>query len=308
MNSVNKYGILVGQIATDALLEEVFTAPKPGLVDPFTAGAHKDMDLFTFKQSAKALSPYFEEMALRGIFLYKDPEKLFAVIRQIGLKAEQAMYQATGGINTHKGAIFTMGIFSAAAGACLSSFRSVTLENLLETELRMTRRILLAELAQLKSSAPKSSGERNLFLYGSTGIRGEAAEGYPSIRNYGLPVLEEGISSGQNWNLVKLQVLMTLMSRVEDGNILSRTGTQGLKQVQSLAGVFLKTGGAYVPEAERKLQLLDTYFTKMNYSSGGCADLLAAAIFINRLTETFKNTEEFLCRKENDSKEKNWIS
>ena len=308
MSSVNKYGIIVGQLAVKALLEEVITAPKPGLVDPFTAGAHKDMDLSTFKQSAKALSPYFEEMALQGILLYKNPEELFAVIRRIGLEAEQAMYQATGGINTHKGAIFTMGIFSAAAGACLSSFGCITLETLLETELRMTRRILLAELDQLKSNAPISSGERNLFLYGSTGIRGEAAEGYPSIINYGLPVLTEGINSGQDWNLVKLQVLMTLMSRVEDGNILSRTGTQGLKQVQSLAGVFLKTGGTYVSGAERKLKLLDTYFTKMNYSNGGCADLLAAAIFINHLTETFKNMEGFLCRKENNSKEKNWIS
>lgn len=306
MSSVNKSGNLIGQLAAEALLEEVFTAPKPGLVDPYSTGAHKDMDLYTFKESTKAITPYFEEMALQGTFMYKEPENLFPVIRRIGIKAEQAMYQATGGINTHKGAIFTLGIFSAAAGVCCRKLCCVTSDALLETEQKMTRTILLNELEQLKNRSPKSSGERNLFQYGSTGIRGEAVEGYPSIRNYGLPVLIEGINSGQNWNLVKLQVLMTLMCSVEDGNVLTRTGMEGLKQVQSIAGAFLKSGGAYIPGAEKKLQSLDLHFTEKNYSSGGCADLLAATIFVNSLIETFKDKEEFQCRKESYSTAENW--
>lgn len=306
MSSVNKSGILIGQLAAEALLEEVFTAPKPGLVDPYSTGAHKDMNLETFRESTKAITPYFTEMALQGIFLYEEPENLLPVIRRIGLEAEQAMYEATGGVNTHKGAIFTLGIFSAAAGVCCRKLCCVTLDVLLETEQKMVRTILLSELEQLKSSTPKTSGERNLFQYGSKGIRGEAVEGYPSVRNYGFPVLREGINSAQSWNLVKLQVLMTLMCSVEDGNIMARTGMEGLKQVQSIAGAFLKTGGAYVPGAKKKLQLLDLYFTEKNYSSGGCADLLAATIFVNSLIETFKDKEEFQCRKESYSTVKNW--
>jgi len=308
LNSAYKSEILIGQLAAEALLEEVFTAPKPGLVDPYSTGAHKDMDLYTFKKSTKAITPYFEEMALQGTFMYKEPENLFPVIRQIGIKAEQAMYQATGGINTHKGAIFTLGILSAAAGVCFRKSYCVTSDALLETEQKMTRTILLDELKQLKSRSPKSSGERNLFQYGSTGIRGEAVEGYPSIRNYGLPVLREGINSGQDWNLIKLQVLMTLMCSVEDGNILARTGMEGLKQVQSIARDFLKNGGAYVNGAEKKLQALDLYFTERNYSSGGSADLLAATIFINSLIDALKDKEEFQCRKESYSTAENWNS
>lgn len=306
MNSVNKSVILIGQLASKALLEEVFTAPKPGLVDPYSTGAHKDMNLDTFKESTKAITPYFEEMALQGTLMYEEPENLFPVIRQIGQKAEQAMYQATGGVNTHKGAIFTLGIFSASAGVCCRKLHCVTSDALLETEQRMVRTILQSELEQLKSHAPKSSGERNLFQYGSKGIRGEAAKGYPSVKNYGLPVLREGINSGHEWNLVKLHVLMTLMCSVEDGNILARTGLEGLKEVQTIARTFLKNGGAYVPGAEKKLQSLDLYFTVKNYSSGGCADLLAAAIFINSLIETLKDKEEFQCRKESYSTAKNW--
>lgn len=298
MSSVNKSGILIGQLAAEALLEEVFTAPKPGLVDPFSNGAHKDMNLETFKESIKAITPYFEEMALQGTLMYREPQNLFPAIRRTGQKAEQAMYQATGGINTHKGAIFTLGIFSAAAGVCLSTFSFITLDALLETEQKMTGTILLAELELLKKIIPKSSGERNLLQYGSTGIRGEAAEGYPSIRNYGLPALKEGINCGHSWNLVKLQILMTLMCSVEDGNILARTGMEGLKQVQSAACDFYKAGGAYAPGAEKKLHSLDVYFTERNYSSGGCADLLAATIFVNSLIETFKEKEELNCRKE----------
>ena len=308
MNSVNKSEILIGQLAAEALFEEVFTAPKPGLVDPYSAGAHKDMDLNTFKKSTKAITPYFEEMALQGTFMYKEPENLFPVIRQIGIKAEKAMYHATGGINTHRGAIFTLGIFSAAAGVCCRKLCCVTSDALLETEQKMTKTILLDELEQLKCRSPKSSGERNLFQYGSTGIRGEAVKGYPSIRNYGLPVLREGINSGQDWNLVKLQVLMTLMCSVEDGNILARTGMEGLKQVQSIARDFIKNGGAYVPGAEKKLQSLDLYFTEKNYSSGGSADLLAATIFINSLIDARKDKEEFQCRKESYSTAENWNS
>ena len=131
---MNKSGILIGQLAANALLEEVFTAPKPGLVDPYSNGAHKDMNLETFKESIKAITPYFEEMALQGILMYREPQNLFPAIRRTGQKAEQAMYQATGGINTHKGAIFTLGIFSAAAAVCLSTFSFITLDALLETE------------------------------------------------------------------------------------------------------------------------------------------------------------------------------
>ena len=106
----------IGRMAYQALLEEVYTVPKPGLVDPYSCGAHTDMDVQTFERSAEALYPWFVRMAYQGYQLTCTPEDLFREIRKTGMLAEEAMYRATGHVNTHKGMIFTLGIFSAAAG------------------------------------------------------------------------------------------------------------------------------------------------------------------------------------------------
>ncbi len=106
----------IGRMAYQALLEEVYTVPKPGLVDPYSCGAHTDMDVQTFERSAEALYPWFVRMAYQGYQLTCTPEDLFREIRKTGMLAEEAMYRATGHVNTHKGMIFTLGIFSVAAG------------------------------------------------------------------------------------------------------------------------------------------------------------------------------------------------
>ena len=99
-----------------ALLGEVYTTPKPGLVDLKDNGAHKDMDVHTFEKSTAAIAPYIAEMFCEGYANQQSLENLFARIRQIGIEAEKAMFEATKGINTHKGILFTMGIISGAAG------------------------------------------------------------------------------------------------------------------------------------------------------------------------------------------------
>ena len=121
----------IGRMAYQALLEEVYTVPKPGLVDPYSCGAHTDMDVQTFERSAEALYPWFVRMAYQGYQLTCTPEDLFREIRKTGMLAEEAMYRATGHVNTHKGMIFTLGIFSAAAGRCIQEDGTVTLQSIL---------------------------------------------------------------------------------------------------------------------------------------------------------------------------------
>ncbi len=276
----------IGAKAKYALLEEVYTAPKPGLVDPYSNGAHQDMDLTTFEKSAASLEPYFEEMARLGMKYWDEPELLFKKIRKVGVKAEYAMFQATDGINTHKGAIFTIGILSAAAGACLERDGRLCFDAWIAMEQEMVSRILREELRALsgaKCKVPMTHGQGNLIVYGSLGIRGEAFLGYPSVVNLALPVLIQGKQEGRDWNLVKLQTLFTLMSQVEDGNVLARTGREGLKEVQEIAGQFLENGGAYQAYAVHQLWLMDEVFIEKNYSNGGCADLMAAAVFMEML-------------------------
>lgn len=282
----------IGECAYRALLEEVYTTPKPGLVDLFSNGAHRDMGVCTFERSAEALRPWFVRMAAQGIFLRCGPEDLFLVVRKTGMEAERAMYRATGGVNTHKGLIFTLGIFCAAAGRCLREKGGrITPEMLLEQQQVMTGRILREELERLKTTRerlPKyrTHGEHNLQRYGTTGVRGEALAGYPSVLRLALPVLRRGKEDGREWNRIKLQALLVLMSRTQDSNILSRTGLRELTRVQWEAHRFLAEGGAYREDALKRLEEMDGEYISRNVSAGGCADLLAASIFLFLLENT----------------------
>ncbi|SET60486.1 triphosphoribosyl-dephospho-CoA synthase CitG [Lacrimispora sphenoides] len=273
----------IGNLAYRAMLEEVYTTPKPGLVDLYSTGAHKDMDVISFEKSAKALEPYFVSMALEGMRLPRMPRLLFERIRRIGLSAEEAMYQATAGVNTHKGLIFHLGILSAAAGACIETYGTVTTEYLVEMEQAMARETLIKELKEMQEFS--SNGEKNLNQYGLTGARGEAISGYASVCRIALPVMAKGVKEGRDWNRIKLETLFMLMSRVEDSNIIARHDPSVLLKVQSIARNFLLAGGAYGDKSMVTLKRMDADFIKGNISAGGCADLLAVAIFMNDLAE-----------------------
>ena len=279
----------IGKCAWNALIEEVDTTPKPGLVDLYSNGAHTDMDAAAFRRSADALRPFFVKMAREGLSFDGSAQELFMGLRGVGMDAEQAMYEATHGVNTHKGAIFTFGIFCAAAGRCVKEQRAITALGLLEMEQEMTVRVLTAELEKLRGSIRtpgiETHGERNLHRYGTAGCRGEAIEGYPGVFGIALPVLHAGLADGRDWNRVKLQALLTLMAHTEDSNILSRHNPAVLGAVQEEMREFLRCGGAYREDAVRLLEEMDADYSRRGISAGGCADLLAAAVFILELTE-----------------------
>lgn len=288
----------IGTRAWRALLEEVYTTPKPGLVDRYSNGAHTDMDIHTFEKSAQALWPFFVMMAEQGMTLCSSDEELFLHIRKTGIAAETAMFRATDGVNTHKGLIFTLGIYCAAAGRCQQRYGEITESGIRGIQQNMTVRILTKELDRLRGKEAEdptetrqisgeeetaSHGEKNLRNYGTTGVRGEAIAGYPAVWEAALPVLRQGMEEENDYNLVKLQTLFTLMSQLEDSNILARKNPETLIRVQKTAEDFLKNGGAYVPDAYEKMIRMDEEFIRENISAGGCADILAAAIFIDML-------------------------
>lgn len=288
----------IGALAYRALLEEVYTTPKPGLVDLATTGAHTDMDVHTFERSAAALHPWFVRMALEGETFQGAPRELFLKIRTYGIAAEQEMYRATGGVNTHKGLVFTLGIFCAAAGRMKKEGKRMTVRGLVHMEQLMTAEVLKEEILHLVSPSEagnlnerfQTNGIKNLRAYGTAGIRGEALLGYPSVTEAALPVLQQGKREGRDWNLVKLQGLMTLMSHVQDSNILSRTCPEVLENVHQKARRFLHDGGAYQKDAVQILLQMDQSFIQRNISAGGCADILATAVFLDLLLE-----EEEVC-------------
>ena len=282
-NHQSELAYCIGKKAWQALLEEVYTTPKPGLVDLYSCGAHTDMDVSTFEKSARALYPYFVKMAASGYGMQIAPDELFREIRKTGIEAEKAMYQATDGVNTHKGLLFTIGIFCAAAGRCVRECGKITERNLFEMEQEMVTEILAKEVRNIEEKDPETHGEKNFKRYGTSGIRGEALKGYPAVRYIALPILRQGIMEKREWNLVKLQTLFYLMREVEDSNIISRQNPETLKQVHREADGFLKCGGAYAADAIEKLKQMDAEYIRRNISAGGCADLLAAAIFVESL-------------------------
>jgi holo-ACP synthase/triphosphoribosyl-dephospho-CoA synthase len=272
----------IANAASDAMTMEVETAPKPGLVDPITPGAHKDMDIHTFRASIRAITPFFEEMAFAGLSHKGRPRELFPKLREIGLHAEKAMFSVTGGVNTHKGAIFSIGLLCAAAGLQLSNQGCVAAEEITSMASQIVAPEMEQEWNDISNRSKHTKGELLFLQHGNRGIRGEAADGYPSVLAV-LPGFKEESASGAGKNEVKLQTLFRLMTISEDTNVLARCGENGLQWMKETAKRILEAGGAYSARGMTLIAGLDSDFTKRNMSPGGCADLLSAVLLLDQL-------------------------
>ena len=265
-----------------ALLHEVAVTPKPGLVDRQNSGAHRDMDFYTFLDSAAALGDYFTQIAQTAASWQTLPGNPLTQLRPAGIAAEQKMLEATGGINTHKGAIFSLGILCAAAaylwqvGGSLSSQAVCTVAAAIAAE---------APEDFDRVTTPATTGERLYLTRQISGIRGEAAAGFPSVEQIALPALEEALQRGASWNDACLAALLTLMAQVTDTNIIARGGPEALDWLHQQAGALLAKGGALAPNGLGEMEKLDAQLIARNLSPGGCADLLAAAIFLYSLRQ-----------------------
>lgn len=262
--------------AYSALTQELSTTPKPGLVDRNNAGAHRDMTPRHFFASATALRPYFHQFAEQG-FLTRDdsPAATFAAIRPLGLEAEQAMLQATGGVNTHKGAIFSLGILCAAAGRL--GPQGWNGDTLLDQCAQMAKGLVGADFAGITGETAKTAGERLFALHGITGIRGQAESGFSAVRNIGLPTLIRGLNEGLSLNDAGCAVLLHLLTATDDTNLIKRGGLETAKAVQTqVSDILTKT-----PYPAKDILLeLDRQFIENNLSPGGSADLLAITYFL----------------------------
>lgn len=267
----------IASTACRALLYEVHTAPKPGLVDRENSGAHSDMQETTFFDSSCALYPYFRQAALLGA-QYGSNSDTFQKLRWKGKQAEQRMRQATGGVNTHKGAIFSMGIFCAAMAAASLKEGGYSRTRLAEGCAALCKG-LCDDFVQLDRGLrpPRSYGEHLYCQYGIVGIRGEAERGFPSVMQLGLPALQAALKRGEGCNDAALYALLQLMTSVEDTNVLTRSDLQTLKWMQQQADSMLQKERL----DHHLLQELDARMIERNISPGGCADLLALCLFVH---------------------------
>lgn len=270
-NGARAYAEHLGAVAERSLQLEVRTWPKPGLVSHVDSGSHTDMDAGTFHRSAAALRPFFVELAEAGM-----QDQGMTALRKIGLRAECAMTAATGGVNTHRGAIFGLGLLCAAAGLrARLGMESEARQSLGDTVARRWGPDILA------GPRPSDShGEAVKRRYGAGGARQEAALGFPSVYNVGMPALRRAAQLAPcDAQAARVQACFALIAQLEDTNLLHRGGAAGLRFAQRSALAFLAAGGVGRPGWRQVAEKIHRAFVARRLSPGGAADLLAMSLF-----------------------------
>ncbi len=259
----------LAQCATRALREEAELTPKPGLVDRRGSGAHADMNLGLLLRSAAALQPTFLAVA-RAAWNQAPSPALRAELGALGREGERRMLEATGGVNTHRGAIWTLGLL--VAGAAMGG---TTPKEIADGA---------GELARLDDFVPRDSashGSRMERRHGVAGARGEARQGFPHILELALPQLRSARSRGANEPQARLAALLAMMSALDDTCLLHRGGPAGLALAKAGARRVLELGGPLAPAAYKAMMALDAEMLSHGLSPGGSADLLAGTLFLD---------------------------
>lgn len=271
----------IGEIAERALLAEVAVTPKMGLVDRRDDGAHADMNYFTFVASAAALAPFFHRVANVAWSSDVGLGQLLSELRPIGIEAEQAMFRATGGVNTHKGAIFSMGLFCAASSWIVARGWNWSVETLSDVVAAMTSGISERELVLSPVSDrlnPRSAGERLHWEYGVTGARGEAEAGFPSVVSRGAPALREALARGADLNDAGVYALICLLDGFVDTTVLNRHDFATLELVHKRAAAIRSRGSVFTVAGRRLILESNELFNNAGISPGGGADMLAVTL------------------------------
>ena len=269
----------IARLAVRSLYQELALYPKPGLVSFHDNGAHTDMNAATFVRSLFSLRGYFVASASAGMC-----GAGFAELQHIGRAAEAQMLRATCGVNTHKGAIFTLGILAAAAGCASACDISPSDENL--RAMVMTNWSQDMRVITVAPSVTPSHGQLMAVHHGVAGARGEALLGFPLVFEVALPALRSALSRGADIRHSLLHTFFALLAGTMDTNVLFRGGAEGLQFVQTRAKEFLQSGSVFKLGWQEQAVLLHRQCSERHLSPGGCADLLAAACFIHQLQAT----------------------
>jgi triphosphoribosyl-dephospho-CoA synthase len=259
--------------AVNALVLEARLTPKPALVDQRGRGAHHDLDLDCLLRSAEALRGSFEHMALHASVAEADLA-LREALGAIGRQGERRMLAATGGRNAHRGAIWVLGLLVAALAM---SCRGRTLAEVAALAAR------LARLPDRYAPQLPSNGSRACRRFGVGGARGEAAAGFPHVLGLGLPALWSARQCGSDENCARLDALMAVMTSLDDTCLLHRGGWAALEAARRGARRVLALGGSATADGWRALLALDADLVRRHASPGGCADLLAACLFLDEV-------------------------
>lgn len=264
----------LGRAATVALYEELALAPKPGLVSFVDRGSHHDMDGATFLRSLFALRGYFVAIARLGA-----EGAAFPALEACGQAAEARMLAATGGINTHRGAVFSLGLLCAAGGAAAAAGEALS-----PAAIRARLRWHWGEALQARRlRPPRLPGGLAAQRLGLRSASDEAADAFPVLFDHTLPTLQAGRARGLDPASARLDALLATVAVLDDSNLALRGGRAGLDWARAAARDFLAAGGAGRPGGRAAAWALHRAFVARRLSPGGAADLLAAACWLDRV-------------------------
>jgi triphosphoribosyl-dephospho-CoA synthase len=273
----------LGALAVEALLDEARLSPKPGLVDSRGNGAHSDLTLPLMCRSAHALGPSYTRMAQAGRRAGAPTLALRETLGRLGREAEATMLATTGGVNTHRGAIWALGLLAAAAATQLDD---VGVDRVAPTaaHLAATAAAIARHADRHAPASTGHKGEQACRDFNVAGARGQAQAGFPHVIECGLPELQLSRARGDSETAARLNALLAIMSRLDDTCVLARGGPQALRQVQAAAAKVLASGGAATLAGRHAMRALDTLAIDNQVSPGGAADLLAATLFLDRVS------------------------
>lgn len=264
--------VQLAALARRALIAEVELTPKPGLVDRRGSGAHRDLSLPIMRRSALAIEPYFYEMAASSR-RDRPSQPLREHLAVIGREAERAMYRATTGANSHKGAIWVLGLLVSAAAMHLESEPQAS---------------VIAKTAGQIAAFPDRAGPRLIThgdvvakTFGVTGARGESLHGFPHVVDVALPMLRARRASGVSESVARLDTLLSIMSSLDDTCLLYRGGSAALTAAKTGAAAVGHASGAGTAYGRKRLLQLDRQLLALGASPGGSGDLLAATLFLD---------------------------
>ncbi|NRR30797.1 triphosphoribosyl-dephospho-CoA synthase MdcB [Oxalobacteraceae bacterium] len=271
------FGARTARLAVRSLYAELALHPKPGLVSLVDSGSHSDMNAATFMRSLFSLRHYFRRICLAGM-----EGAPFATLRQLGVDAERRMMAATGGINTHRGAIFSLGLLCAAAGSAAALRIAPTPAVLRQQMLAHWGRDLAGHC--MASDSAITHGLAVAVRHAASGAREEAALGLPSVFEVALPALHATLARAGDMRLARVDALFALMAHISDTNVYHRGGADGADTVRRAARRFIAGGGT--AQAQWRAQALSCHalFIGQKLSPGGAADLLAATCLVHALT------------------------
>lgn len=270
-----KIAAIIGRLAVRSLYEELALTPKPGLVSLIDNGSHHDMDARSFYRSLFTLRHYFVEICQAGM-----QEAPFAVLQQLAIRAEARMLQATQGVNTHRGAIFCLGMLSAAIAACKVQGCILTAATIQATLLRHWGAALIEHS---HGNDIGSHGQIVAATHAVSGAREEAARGYPALFSVALPVFSATLAAGRNLRCAKVDTLFTLMLHIHDTNVYYRGGSSAAELVQQHAQAFIDAGSSAAPDWQARAAASHRCFVARGISPGGAADLLAATCLLHQV-------------------------